>query len=288
MRRSQADKAGAEAILDGFSLEMTGKDVGELALAGAAIRAGTRVDVTFLGTEDLDTRVGAARAVTELGLVPVPHVAARRLGSKDELEKFLATLQELGASEHLLVVGGDPLAPAGPYDDALAVVRSGLLQRYGAREVAVTGYPEGHPRISDDALWAALRDKLAELSGAGLAASITTQLGFDADAALRWVQAVRERGITVPIRVGVAGPAGVRRLLTYAKRFGVGTSTGIVRKYGMSVTNLLGTAGPDRFIASLAAGYRPDVHGEVLVHLYTFGGLAATSEWVRGFLEGPA
>jgi hypothetical protein len=33
------------------------------------------------------------------------------------------------------------------------------------------------------------------------------------------------------------GPAGVRRLLRYAARFGVSTSAGIARKYGLSLTS---------------------------------------------------
>jgi methylenetetrahydrofolate reductase (NADPH) len=94
---------------------------------------------------------------------------------------------------------------------------------------------------------------------------------------------VRRRGVDTPVRIGVPGPAGVRRLLGYARRFGVGTSAGIVQKYGFSLTNLLGTAGPDRFLRDLAAGLDPAVHGQVLLHFYTFGGLRATAEWVREF-----
>jgi methylenetetrahydrofolate reductase (NADPH) len=82
---------------------------------------------------------------------------------------------------------------------------------------------------------------------------------------------------------GHPGPAGVKRLLSYAARFGVGTSAGIARKYGLSLTNLLGTAGPDRFIQALAAGYDPHRHGQVNLHFYPFGGLQATAEWIAAF-----
>ena len=99
---------------------------------------------------------------------------------------------------------------------------------------------------------------------------------------------MRQHGITLPVRVGVPGPAGVRRLLSYASRFGVSTSAGIARKYGLSLTSLMGTAGPDRFIRELAAGYDPARHGEVKLHFYTFGGLRATSEWISEFTGEPA
>ena len=81
---------GAErALLEDFSLEMTGKDVPGLEEAAGSIPAGTRVNVTFLGNEDLPMRVAAAGAAKRLGFVPVPHISARRLGSRAELEEFL-------------------------------------------------------------------------------------------------------------------------------------------------------------------------------------------------------
>jgi methylenetetrahydrofolate reductase (NADPH) len=115
---------------------------------------------------------------------------------------------------------------------------------------------------------------------------VITQFGFDVDPVLKWLEAVRERGIDLPVRIGVPGPAGVRRLLTMAGRLGVGTSTGIAKKYGFSITNLMGTAGPDKFIRTLADGLDPERHGEVKLHFYTFGGLKATSEWIAEFRRG--
>jgi len=273
----------AAALLADCSLEMTGKDVAELRAARTAIPAGTRVNVTYLAGEDLALRVAAAGAVRELGFVPVPHVSARRLGSQAQLEEFLAGLQGVGAADEVVVVGGDPGTPEGPYEDALAVIESGLLPRHGVRRVALPGYPEGHPGIAHAVLWEALERKRSALARQGIAGTVITQFGFDADAVLTWVAALRARGVDLPVRVGVPGPAGVRRLLTYASRFGVGTSAGIARKYGLSLTGLLGTAGPDRFLHALAAGLDPSRHGEVGVHFYTFGGLVATAEWIAGF-----
>lgn len=68
---------------------------------------------------------------------------------------------------------------------------------------------------------------MAEIDAAGLAATIITQLSFDAAQVLAWVEAARKHGIDLPVRVGVPGPAGVRRLLAFAARTGVGTSAGI-------------------------------------------------------------
>ncbi|WP_448812029.1 methylenetetrahydrofolate reductase [Agromyces bauzanensis] len=263
---------------------MTGKDVPGLIEAKDAIPQGTKINVTFLGNEDLDMRVAAAKAVRELGFVPVPHISARRLQSQAQLEEFLGRLQEVGATEHVFSVGGDPAHPEGPYPDALSVIRSGLLQQYGVREVSIAGYPEGHPDIATDVLWRHLEDKSAALKEQGLDAVILTQFAFDTDPVTTWIDAVRGRGIDTQIRVGTPGPAGIKRLLAFARRFGVGANAMIVKKYGFSLTNLMGTAGPDRFVGDLAAQLAEDpASGNVGLHFYTFGGLLATSEWARGF-----
>lgn len=262
---------------------MTGKDAGKLEEARDSIPPGTRINVTFLENEDGRMRLDAVQAVKRFGYVPVPHISARRLRSQQSLEEYLSALAAEDACENVLVIAGDPAEPLGPYEDALAVIKSGLLQQYGARHIGVGGYPEGHPAIPESALWSALEGKVAALSQLGLPGVIITQFGFDVDPVLKWLEAVRERGIGLPVRVGVPGPAGVRRLLSYAHRFGVGTSAGIAKKYGFSITNLMGTAGPEKFIRALADGFDPQRHGEVKLHFYTFGGLKATSEWLDGF-----
>lgn len=272
-------------VLRDFSLEMTGKDIAGLKDARSVIPAGTRINVTYLGNEEPQLRLDAARTVRRLGFVPVPHISARRLPTQEALEQYLAGLRADGAGEDVFVIGGDPSSPHGPFPDALSVIRSGLLQEYGVRHVGISGYPEGHPAIADHALWGALADKQSELEAQGLAGSIITQFGFDVDVVLGWVRQVREVGIDLPVRIGVPGPAGVRRLMSYAARFGVGTSASIAKKYGFSLANLMGTAGPDRFLHGLAADYDPAVHGEVKVHFYTFGGIKATAEWAARFKE---
>ncbi len=276
-------RASAQRLLGEFSLEMTGKDVQKLAESRGAIPLGTRINVTFLENEDLTMRLTAARAIKASGFVPVPHISARRLLSQATLEEFLAALKAEDASENVFVVGGDPAAAQGPYEDSLSVIQSGLLRHYGVGHISVSGYPEGHPVIPEQVLWSALAAKAAALRKQRLPGSIITQFSFDADPVLAWVEEVRARDIDLPIRIGVPGPAGVRRLMSYAARIGVSTSAGIAKKYGLSLTNLMGTAGPDRFIRALATNYNPYRHGELKLHFYTFGGLKATSEWINDF-----
>jgi methylenetetrahydrofolate reductase (NADPH) len=264
------------------SMEMTAKDIPAIDDIAATLPAGTRVNVTHLGTEDPASRIAACTAILAQGFVPVAHISARRLHSPEELDAFLAELSQAGASRNVFAVAGDPNPPFGPYEEALQVIRSGLLQEHGVEHVSIAGYPEGHPDISDEKLWAALTGKVAALADAGLDATILTQFLFDVDAAVRWIEQVRERGIDAFIRIGVPGPAGIKRLLAFATRFGIGANAMIVRKYGFSLTNLMGTAGPEKFIAELDEKLTPE-HGGVGLHFYTFGGLPATAQWIAQF-----
>ncbi|WP_084079148.1 methylenetetrahydrofolate reductase [Demequina sp. NBRC 110057] len=270
-----------EAALDDYSFEITARDLPALASTADRFPAGTRVNVTYLGTEDAADRLAAARAVADHGLTPVPHISARRLLSEADLTSFLDGLAAQGTHRRVFAVGGDPAQPHGPYSEAAQVIASGHLAAAGVREVGIGGYPEGHPDIDDAALWDALTLKTRLIAEQGMNAAIATQFSFDTDAVLTWIRRVRDAGVDAPIRVGVPGPAGVKRLLGFARRCGVASSATLARKYGFSLGNLLGTAGPDAFIEDLAAGIDHGVHGEVRLHFFTFGGLDATASWLE-------
>jgi methylenetetrahydrofolate reductase (NADPH) len=274
------------ALLNNYSIEMTAKDVPHLEAAADIIPQGTKIPVTFLPGETFDMRIAAAKRVRELGFLAIPHISARRLQSQAELESFLAGLQREVGTDHAFVVAGDPAQPMGPYEDALSIIRSGLLAKYGIRRIGIAGYPEGHPDIGNEKLWQAKRDKQAAILERGHDFAVVTQFVFDADPVLAWLEQVRQAGVQALVRVGVPGPASVKRLLAFASRCGVGASTKVMKKYGMSLAKLLSTAGPDRLIEEFAAGLDPARHGEVLLHFYPFGGLRATAEWIRDFRAG--
>lgn len=110
----------------------------------------------------------------------------------------------------------------------------------------VSGYPDGHPDISQAQLWDSLRAKHKALVEGGYAAEIVTQFGFDSEAVLHWLERLRhEANIHVKVRIGLPGPASVKTLLRFATRCGVGASARVMLKYGVSITKLLNTAGPD-------------------------------------------
>jgi methylenetetrahydrofolate reductase (NADPH) len=264
---------------------MTAKDVSALEKAAPLIPQGTKIPVTFLPGEDFPSHVAAARRVKDLGFLTIPHISARRIQSQAELEGVLSDLQEQLGTDHAFVVAGDPPQPMGSYEDALAIIKSRLPARYGIRRVGISGYPEGHPDIGNDKLWQAKRDKLDALRDGGHDFAVVTQFTFDAEPVLRWIEQERDAGIDALIRIGIPGPASIKRLLGFAARCGVGASTKVMSKYGLSMTKLLTTTGPDVLVRDLAAGIDPARHGDVLLHIYPFGGLHSTAQWARDFVE---
>lgn len=279
-----APAASMARLLAQYSIEVTAKDGAKLAEAADLLALGTPISVTYLPGETMAARVETAALVRQLGFVPIPHISARRLPSREEFERFLIALEGQAGLDRAFVVAGDPPQALGPFEDALSVIRSGLLAAHGIRRVGIAGYPEGHPDIAPDRLWQALRDKHAALLELGHEPIVTTQFAFDAERVLRWIAEVRAAGIDSTLRIGVPGPASVKTLMRFAARCGVGTSSKVLRKYGLSITQLLRTTGPDRLLNELAAGLTPQ-HGDVRVHFYPFGGIRATTVWVHDFLR---
>jgi len=273
-------------LLTDWSLEMTAKDIVEFETVAGAIPSATRISVTFLPGEDEDARIRAAAAVRRAHCIPVPHLSARRLRSVAELDRYLARLVAEAGVDHVFVVAGDLPHPVGPFTDALAIIRSGLLEKHGITHVGIAGYPEGHPGIPAETLWRVLHEKVAALRERQLEGSIITQFGFAAAPILDWVRLVRTAGIKVPVWAGVPGPANVRTLLRFAARCGVEASTRVVTKYGLSLTRLLSNAAPDGLLADITAGLDPAVHTKLSLHLYPFGGLSKTVHWVESVQTG--
>ncbi len=269
-------------ITDGFSLEMTARDEASLRDAAPLIPPETPVAITYLPGEELAARVAATMAVRELGFEPMPHFSARRITSPADFEGYLRAVVERAGVRRCFIVAGDPPAPQGPYFDTMALIETGAFERAGIQAIGVGGHPEGHPNMTPDQCWQVLETKVRAIEARGMAPLVVTQFGFDPDAFLGWLRELRARGIDCPVRIGVPGPAGIKRLLAFAARCGVGASASVMKKYGVSIGNLLGTAGPDKLVDAFAAGLGEE-HGRVRLHFYPFGGMVKTVEWIRDY-----
>jgi methylenetetrahydrofolate reductase (NADPH) len=137
--------AGRSATTDGYSLEMTAKEIGALHAAAPAIVPETPIAITFLPSETMDARIAAAVAVRSLGFEPMPHLSARRIGSHDELAAMVARSTAEAGVRRVFLVAGDPAVPVGPFADTMSLLRTGLFERHGITAVGIAGHPDGHP-----------------------------------------------------------------------------------------------------------------------------------------------
>lgn len=271
-----------EDVLHGYSLEVTAKDIPALNEAAPEIWIGAPIAVPYLPGETLAARIEAAKAVRALGFEPMPHFSARRIASQDEFETYLsAAVQEAGV-ERCFVVAGDPSTPAGPFSDSSSLIATGAFERAGIKVIGIGGHPEGHPVMTNEECWSVLASKCNEIEARGMAPLIVTQFAFDADAMLAWLKELRARGLDHAVRIGVPGPAGIKTLARFAAMCGVGASTAVLKKYGISIGQLIGTAGPDKFVNRLKNELTAE-HGPVRLHFYPFGGVGKTVGWIEDY-----
>ncbi|MBV6854227.1 methylenetetrahydrofolate reductase [Xanthomonas campestris pv. mirabilis] len=272
----------ASTVTEAYSLEVSAKDIGALTNAAPRILPGCAMFIPYLPGQNEAARLAAAQMMRSLGFEPVPHLSARRIGSLGELQACIARLVDEAGVTRCLVIAGDPSTPKGPFPDSVSLIETGVFERSGIRTIAVAGHPEGHPILRTTEQWDVLERKCRSIQERGMAPLIVTQFGFDADIVVTWLEALRARGMTHPVRVGVPGPASVAVLARYAASCGVGACASVLSNYGISIGKLFGNAGPDRFVDRLASRLT-EAHGDVRLHLFPFGGIAQSVEWVAHY-----
>jgi methylenetetrahydrofolate reductase (NADPH) len=214
------------------------------------------------------------------GFEPVLHVAARYFATHTELVGYLARAGRETGAENMLIIGGDADRPNGEFASALSLIESGLLSDYGIRRIGVAGYPDGYPKISSDALIKALGAKIETALASGIAPHITTQFCFEAIPILAWLKDIRERWPDVPVKLGVAGPTGLKTLLKFAVRCGVNTPrTGLAQKLPMA-SKIAEAFAPGDLLDDLDTGLGQIDSGTVSAHFFSFGGLEKTASWI--------
>jgi methylenetetrahydrofolate reductase (NADPH) len=267
-------------FIQNFSVEATRPSDADIA-ALAMLPRGTRVYISAVPHRAAEESVTVAIRLRAAGLEPVPHVAVRNFGSVDTLDDFLARLNGEAEVRRVLVIAGDR-GEHGPFRSAADAIDSGLFRRRGIRALGIAGYPEGHPKIGNDALFKALAEKIAAAEATGLAVEIVTQFCFDARAILDYVARLRAFGFEQPLRVGLVGPTNLSALLRYAGRCGVRASAqALARRSGM-LRQMFALTAPDDLIRALADA----APSGVSAHFFSFGGLPATARWAQAVADG--
>ncbi|HVF65978.1 MAG TPA: hypothetical protein VNE58_18480 [Casimicrobiaceae bacterium] len=268
------------------SLEINADRSGEARDVAALVPAGTAVYVNHLPRYTTEQMVAALVGAREAGLEPVPHLAARRIASRRDAQMFLTDAVRNAGIRRILLIGGDELNPRGPYPDAASLLCEGSIADSGVREVGFATYPEGHPRIPRAGLERALDEKLALANAQGLSSYLVTQFSFAPARVIEHLSELNRWRASVPVYVGIAGPTEPLALLRYAQRCGVSNSLRALRAQGFGAARLVMHTDPAEQIAAVARYSRSHAAAcnVVGVHLFSFGGVVKTAEWINSVL----
>jgi methylenetetrahydrofolate reductase (NADPH) len=269
-------------LLGTYSIEVTARDASTFDRLVGRLPAGTEVFVANIPNDSLDLLVTACARIRELGFVPIPHVVARNIRDLAELDALMRRLAAEAGVDRVLSLGGDRDKPVGNLNASLQLIESGAYETHGVRHVTIACYPEGHPRIGEQALWQALGAKLGALAERGLEARLVSQFTFDPEPILAMAKRFRGAGISAPLRVGVAGPASRAKLIKYAMRCGVGASLRALTERKSLASSFFGGETPDEllnFVALAAEGN--SALGIAGVHFFTFGAPESSVDWAQ-------
>jgi methylenetetrahydrofolate reductase (NADH) len=241
---------------------------------------GMTVTVTASPVKGLDPTIELTEKLAAHGYRVVPHLAARSVTGSEHLTELVARLKGAGVDD-VFVPGGDATHPAGPFDSALPLLER-LAEMGGPfSRIGITGYPESHPKIHDDITIQSMWDKRK------YASYIVSNVCFDAGQLSRWIQRIRARRVTLPLYVGLAGPAERTRLLRMAAVAGASESARFIGRHPSWILRFWVPGGysPDRFLDRAAGVLTAPDSGVAGLHLFTFNQLQQAEHWRTAALE---
>lgn len=247
-------------------------------LVAAYVPHEVTITVTASPRRGMPQTIHLAVALARLGYRAVPHLSARLIRDRVELGQIVEALQGAGIT-NVFVVAGDAREPAGLFPDALSLLAA-LPPDHGFTEIGVTGYPESHPFIHDDVTIQAMWDKRRH------ATYIVSNMSFDPESVKRWVGRVRNRGVQLPIHIGMAGVADPARLLRLSTKIGVADSARFLRGHPSWVARMFRPGGyePGRFVSALMPDIAMPERRINGLHIFTFNEIEPTERWRREML----
>ena len=274
--------AQVHAFLRNYSIEVMPRTAEKISSFRDLLPAGTRVYVAHIeGTPIADMVATAARLRAE-GMEPMPHFPARIIADRATLADWVARYRGEAGVRQALLLGGGVSKPHGDYDNSMQLMESGLFD--GFERLHIAGHPEGNRDIDPDggdrAVMQALRWKQDFANRTDAQMAIVTQFAFEAAPIIAWADRLKAEGVTLPIHIGVAGPAKLQTLIKFAIACGVGPSLKVLQKRAKDVTKLLVPFEPTELVATLAAhkAAHPDF-GIESVHFFPLGGIKSNATW---------
>ena len=239
-----------------------------------------KVTVTASPKKGLEDTLLLAGRLAQAGYEVAPHLSARLVRDEKHLEDIIARLRGFGAAD-VFVIAGDAAEPAGEFEGAADLLVAMDRIGHDLKDIGISGYPESHPLISDETTIKAMFDK------APYATYIVSQICFDPAVTAGWVRRVRDRGVDLPIHVGIPGVVGTTKLMRISAGIGLGDSARFLKKYGSRFFRLLlpGRYDPEPLVRGLLPTLEDPankVHG---LHVFAFNEFGETEAWRRKILE---
>lgn len=275
-------QARVAELLAAGSLEISPRELHRAGEVAALLPTGTCVYIPSLPGLPLSRTLDGVAALRAAGLDPVPHVSARRILNRLEFEQFIKEAVTRYGVHRVLLIGGDEPQAKGPFKDSVQILEEGILADCGIREFGVAGYPEGHPRISAQALKEAFarKHRLAREQKIGL--YVVTQFSFAPARIVEFCAAMARSAPAMPVYVGVAGPTDPIALARYAQRCGVSVSLRALKSLGTGIAKLVTHTDPGEQLSAVARySAMREASNVVGMHLFSFGGAVRTAAWMR-------
>ena len=276
--------ANVEAFLQGYSIEVMPRTAEKVEDFRALLPEGTRVYIAHIDGTRIEDMVATAARLARDGFNVMPHFPARIIRDAAVLGDWIARYQgEAGVTQGLLLAGGVK-EPVGDFHCSMQLMETGLFDKAGFTRLHVAGHPEGNRDIDPDGgereVMAALRWKQAFSERTDAEMAMATQFAFDAAPIIRWAEGLAAAGITLPIHIGIAGPAKLQTLIKFAIACGVGPSLKVLQKRAMDVSKLLLPYEPTEVVSALA-DYTA-AHPDSLIkaaHFFPLGGIKTNATW---------
>lgn len=273
-------------MLQGWSVEVMPRTAAKIEDFRAILPEGTRVYIAHIAGTPFEDMLATARRLHEDGFPVMPHFPARDIPDTDVLEVWIKRYREEAGVTQALLLGGGNARPEGKLVSSIEMIETGLFDRHGFTRLHIAGHPEGNRDIDRDGgtahVDAALAWKQDFSTRTDADMAIVTQFAFDAGAVTGWAERIRNLGVTLPIHVGVAGPAKLQTLIQYAISCGVGPSLKVLQKRALDVTRLLVPYEPTDVVAGLAK--HKALHPDSLIekiHVFPLGGIRTAAEWMN-------
>lgn len=281
---TQTHGAEVEALLQGYSIEVMPRTAEKVDDFKALLPAGTRIYIAHIEGTPIEEMVSTASRLAADGFNVMPHFPARIIKDKATLADWIARYQGEANVKQALLLAGGVAQPHGDFSDSMQLLESDLFDQAGFERLHVAGHPEGNRDIDTDGstqnVDAALKWKNDFQSRTDAKMALATQFAFDAKPIIAWADALNDAGITLPVHIGIAGPAKLQTLIKFAIACGVGPSLKVLQKRAMDVTKLLLPYEPTDVINELALhkAANPDFN-ITHVHFFPLGGIKTNANW---------